>query len=434
MEPERPTRAIGVMAALLAAAAVVLDNPAIYLAAFSLVLFLSALAVRFQRKMRRIAASVTIERVANRKVIQQGGTAVILTTFTSSPEPGTAVSVREILPSGSSAGSPGQVMPVSPDGSATLLYNLTALVPGKIAVGGIVLAVADPFFSGERVMASLRYCGPELDVQPHAAFEHLRKRNEDATREKNKPSIARGYHVRSVREYLPGDDIRTVDWKMTAKYQRMFIREYTSVENVPPLVVLDVPAEESEVRDETLAALINGVNQETAAAIRRYGSVSLLVISGINVLAILLEERNPQRCTGAILDAAHPQVRLHHAYRWKNRASLHAVVRSCRRAVAREEDAPRHFLARIASICRRSLAGPYVPVFSIQIASLLRSVHLTEIYLYSLFEGDDSHIRELASQVQELQIRLIPRTVAERDAASHRLRELTGAEPVQVIA
>lgn len=431
MEPERPTKAIGVMAALLGAVAIVLDDPAVYLSAFSLVLFLAALAIRFQLRMVRIAGSVKIERVANKKVIQQGGTAVILTTFTSSPEPGTAVSVREVLPPGSSAGSSAHIMPVSPDGSATLLYNITALVPGKLRMPGIVLTVADPFFSKDLVLASAPFCGPELDVYPHATYERSRKRNEAATREKNKPSVSRGFHVRSVREYVPGDDIRSVDWKMTAKYQRMFIREYTSVENIPPLVVLDVPGEESGVPDEALAALINGANQETAAAIRRFGSVSLLVISGINVLAILLEERNAPRCTGAILDAAHPQVRLHHAYRWKNRGALHATVRTCKRAVGREEGAVRHFHARIASVCRRSLAGPYVPVFAIQIASLLRSVHLTEICLYSLFEGDDSHLRELASQAQDLQIRLIPRTIAAEGTA---FRELPGADPVQVIA
>jgi len=432
MEPQRPTTAIGVMAALLMAGAVVLDDPAAALAAFSLVLFLAALAIRFRQRVARIAASVKVERVTNRKIIPQGGTSVILTTFASRPEPGTAVSVREILPPGSSAVSSGHVMPVSPDGSATLLYNLTALVPGRLGMPGIVLTVADPFFSADLAMESAPFRGPELDVHPHATYERSRKRNEDATRERNKPSVSRGYHLRSVREYLPGDDIRTVDWKMTAKYQRMFIREFTSVESVPPLVVLDIPGEESGVSDEALAVLVNGANQETAAAIRRFGSVSLLVISGINVLSILLEERNAPRCTGAILDAAHPQVRLHHAYRWKNRAALHATVRTCRRAVSREEGSVRHFHARIASVCRRSLAGPYVPVFAIQVASLLRSVHLTEIYLYSLFEGDDSHVKELAAQAQEQQIRVIPRTVAAKDAMTP--RELPGADPVQVIA
>jgi len=423
------------MAGLLMAAAIVLDDPAVCLAAVSLALFLAALAIRFRLRMARIAASVKLERAANRKIIPQGGTAVILTTFASTPEPGTAVSIREILPAGTSAGASAHVMPVSPDGSATLLYNLTALVSGTMAIQGIVLTVADPFFSGDLVMASAPFSGPAIDVYPHAAYERSRKRNDAATREKDKPAVARGYHVRSIREYLPGDDIRTVDWKMTAKYQRMFIREYTSVENIPPLVVLDIPAEEADVPDEALAALVNNANQETAAAIRRFGSVSLLVISGINVLSVLLEERNALRCTGAILDAAHPQVRLRHAYRWKNRAALHAVVRTCRRAVSREEGEVRHFHARIASVCRRSLAGPSVPVFAIQVASLLRSVNLSEIYLYSNFAGDDSHLRELASQARELQIRVIPRTVpAEAALPGTAPRELPGADPVQVIA
>jgi len=36
-----------------------------------------------------------------------------------------------------------------------------------------------------------------------------------------------GIEFAGIREYVPGDDIRSIDWKVTARYNRPFIREYT---------------------------------------------------------------------------------------------------------------------------------------------------------------------------------------------------------------
>ena len=435
MEPERCTRMIGAMAAVLAAGGIAFDDPAFYFASFSLVLFIAALAVRFRLRMHHIVSSANLERSANKKAVAQGSTVVILTTFTCSPVRGTAASIRELLPPGAGDDSAAHIMPVAPDGTATLLYHITPLVPGKLSVGGIVLTVTDPFFTADLMLLSPPFSGPEIDVHPQATYERLRPRTETGTRERNRPSIERGTNIRTFREYLPGDDIRSVDWKMTAKYQRMFIREYTSVENLPPLVVLDIPSADMPVTDEELATLVNGANRATATATHAHGSVSLLIISGINVITILIGEKNPQRCTAAILDAAHPQARLHHAYRWKNRTALRMLARTCKRAVPREEGAVRHFHARVASVCGRSLASPTVPVFAIQFGSLLRSLQLHEIFIYSLFAGDLSHLKEIAFQAQEKQIRIVPRTVARGDApAGMRSARLEGAGPVEVIA
>ena len=428
MEPARNARTVGTMAALFGAAAIFLESPAFCLAAISLLVFLIALAFRFRYRMHRIVASAAVERSANKKTLPQGGTVVILMTFTCRPEQGTSVAVREIPAPGTGSDAPAHVVPVGPDGSATLLYNLTPLVPGKTAAPGIVVTVTDPFFTADLGMTSPPFRGPELEVHPHAAYERARTRSDTAAREKNRASVERGSNIRSFREFLPGDDIRSVDWKMTAKYQRLFIREFMSVENVPPLVVLDVPGSEVAVPDAQLALLINSANKATATAIKAHGSVSLFIISGINVLSILLQERNPQRCTAAILDAAQPQARLYHAYRLKNREALRSVVRTCGRAVLREIGAERRFHSRIAAVCRKSLASPDVPVFVTQVGKLLRSVQLKEIHLFSLFAGDTSHLQEIAFQAQEQSIRVLPR-------APEGIRvSLPGADPAGVMA
>lgn len=37
----------------------------------------------------------------------------------------------------------------------------------------------------------------------------------------------RGIEYAEIREYMPGDDIRAIDWKVTARYNRPFVKEFT---------------------------------------------------------------------------------------------------------------------------------------------------------------------------------------------------------------
>lgn len=39
--------------------------------------------------------------------------------------------------------------------------------------------------------------------------------------------LGRGMEFADIREYVPGDDIRAIDWKVTARYNHPFVREYT---------------------------------------------------------------------------------------------------------------------------------------------------------------------------------------------------------------
>jgi uncharacterized protein (DUF58 family) len=49
----------------------------------------------------------------------------------------------------------------------------------------------------------------------------------------------RGLDFEEVRNYIPGDDIRTIDWKITARTQKPHIRVYTEERERPVLVVAD---------------------------------------------------------------------------------------------------------------------------------------------------------------------------------------------------
>jgi hypothetical protein len=98
-----------------------------------------------------------------------------------------------------------------------------------------------------------------------------------------------------------------------------------------------------------------------------------------------------------------------------------------------EKDESALFFARIGQIYHASLAVPYVPAFSTQVNRLLHSLQVEEILIYSLFEGDLSHIREIALQAQIQRIRLKPKTAPQDAVNIGLIKKALGIDTVEVI-
>ena len=49
----------------------------------------------------------------------------------------------------------------------------------------------------------------------------------------------RGLNFEEIRAYLPGDDIRTIDWKVTARTRKAHVRVYTEERDRPAILVVD---------------------------------------------------------------------------------------------------------------------------------------------------------------------------------------------------
>jgi len=49
----------------------------------------------------------------------------------------------------------------------------------------------------------------------------------------------RGLNFEELRRYFPGDDIRTIDWHVTARTRRPHVRVYTEERDRPLLLVVD---------------------------------------------------------------------------------------------------------------------------------------------------------------------------------------------------
>jgi len=52
----------------------------------------------------------------------------------------------------------------------------------------------------------------------------------------------RGMEFSEVREYMPGDDVRTIDWNVTARYNRPFVKKYVEERELTVMLLVDASA------------------------------------------------------------------------------------------------------------------------------------------------------------------------------------------------
>jgi len=52
----------------------------------------------------------------------------------------------------------------------------------------------------------------------------------------------RGMEFSEVREYMPGDDVRTIDWNVTARYGKPFVKKFTEEREMTVILLVDTSA------------------------------------------------------------------------------------------------------------------------------------------------------------------------------------------------
>ncbi|MCS7151575.1 MAG: DUF58 domain-containing protein [Endomicrobia bacterium] len=50
----------------------------------------------------------------------------------------------------------------------------------------------------------------------------------------------RGIEFEEVREYIPGDDVRSIDWNVTARYAKLFVKKYAEERELTIMLLLDM--------------------------------------------------------------------------------------------------------------------------------------------------------------------------------------------------
>ena len=414
MRLKRCAQGISLLVILLFACALILDDLAILLAAGTLLAGLCGLGYSFDRRFRHAVASVRVERSLERAVVRTGTTLRVTTAITLQVPAHVQASVSEILPAGvvvqdgetaaSSGTSPAPV-------TFRLAYRITPVVHGTMHFSGVTLVVRDNFFENSIVLSAEPFRGPVLSVQPRGLFEPSGRGLTAETREIEKMAVLSGLGVRALREYYAGDDLRRIDWKLTAKHNKLFVREYTGVVNLPPLIVVDLPWRGTPYPADAFERMVAAVAGMVEHSTTMYQYSTVLLISGPNILHFIIEEKDLQRSISALREWMHPVERTAHFYRMTDRSDLRRRIRALEIQSGEIPDpSTEKFISSLKKQSLISLKAQQTHVFNAQVARTLSPLTVNEVYLFSLFLGDASHLVQLIRQAKAMKLRVHVRT------------------------
>ena len=85
-------------------------------------------------------------------------------------------------------------------------------------------------------------------IAPKEAFQYIRRLQIKALRNVDdlfagiyrSAFKGRGLEFEDVREYQPGDDIRTIDWNVTARSQKLYVKNFREERELTVMLVVDI--------------------------------------------------------------------------------------------------------------------------------------------------------------------------------------------------
>ena len=422
MRLKRCTQGLSLLAILLFSWAFVLDDMAVLLAAALLLCGLIGMYIHFDRRFREIVLSAGVERSLERTQVRKGATLQVVTSVTVRVPPGMEITVRENL-APQIAVQDGITSFTAGPGTGTvvqkLTYRITPVVHGEFAFPGIVLSAKDRFFATDITLSSGPFSGPSLFVQPTGLFEAGSRRITAETREIEKMGVLSGFGIRALREYYAGDDMRKIDWKQTAKHNKIFVREYTGMMNLPPFLIVDLPWRGDQVSESDFNRMVAAVAGLAEHAIKNFQYVSVLLISGPNILSFMAEEKDLERCMTTLRRWMHPVERIHHLYRMSDRSDLRARIRAIDTILSEEPGpADARFLALLRKNYQAGQQEQRMLAFTGQFIRTIGQITADEIYVFSLGYGDTSHIRQLVRQARTMKILVHVRLPEQKEPGS----------------
>lgn len=377
-------------------AAFILDDPASLIAAGCLLAFVIVRGAVFAVAGGQIAGTVAVDRKPDQIFSRQGATVRVTTAITMAIQPSIGVIACDLLPPGAVSESEKEEMQgkIDSSGRCTLHYSLQCRASGELGFRGIQLLLSDPFFTTTLEIRRRSCREPTLHIRPGRVFEE-QSSGERGEQEMQRYGFVHRSSVRSFREYADGDDIKSIDWKLSAKHDRLYIRQYADRDRLPKMFVFDLPDKEFPTDDMSFAALREAAGEALVGEIARKKEAVLMTVSGPNLIAIEELGRRQTDITGALAQLR-PHGRQVHLYRANIRTTLSNAT-----GKAAWTDGDTSFPARLAGIAAELGKHRTRTLFESQLHRVLRSVDTAEIAVFSLANGDCSHLAFIAREAAE---------------------------------
>ena len=409
MHGQRCTQAIGGLIGVVTILSLIFDSPTLLIPGVMLALLLGIRAVSFTLIIRSLGQAISIDRRVRHRIIRQGNITQVSSLIHYHLPYGTTLIFEDILPQGAVLTLGRTTVRVSNTETreVELQYSMKLLSRGSLRFGGLSVTCADVFFQEAFILGGLRNSEPSLHVQPSLTFEEGVTAFGFGIHEMEKAYPVHGQSIRSFRPFVAGDDEKAIDWKLSAKYNRLILREYMGSTGGIPLVVLDLPQGESIPGPAPFDQLIATINRAIEKAIQDFRRCDVLIISGGYLIRSLSLERD-----------AHPWYRLLNELvpGTGNQPFYHfldaADLRSFQSLSERMADLPnigtreRTFFTRLATIYGATARTTRRTVFESQLEAVYRGMKEREIVLYTLAQGDTSHLRVVIAGAQHHRLRV----------------------------
>ena len=279
------------------------DNIAVF-AAFSLNLILLADLLVLEKKTEDAANALSLTRTADKKIVIRGKSTEIKTDFDLKIPPQTEIKIEDNIPEGSIIEDGSTISPpFNESGKYSINYKLLCLSHGTNIFGGIIFNVSDIFFSKQVYLQRKETEQPVITVFPVPSFISgtIPSFSEKTT---NKETVTKGRDVKGYRDYTIYDDIRIIDWKASAKYDKLIAREYSSQAEEIKTIIINLPdLEDPRAKENT--EILRGFAGSILLNLEITNKINIIFISGPNVkdifkpgisydeIAIIMNKINP---------------------------------------------------------------------------------------------------------------------------------------------
>lgn len=393
MQATSLTGAGATVAIVLGVIGLYLDSLAAVAGALGLAGLLCGQGVIFAYRTARFADELQIERAVESRPVYLGAVVEVEVRATTTTVPSLQARLTDLPPRSAIYDHDEAVLH---DGEGR--YRVRFMTPGEVSYQGVLLETANRFFRTTIHHAASSDAEEKMVVLPADNGGSPSVQDVMAgARELARAGLPQGMGVRGFRPFHQGDDPARIDWKLTAKYNRPFVREPMSEAGSAPLVVVDLPTDHE---DSAAVAVLQAASAEIRREIREHGRCTLLLIAGGEVIAYRQHERD---LVGLLrLLSIQPPGPLHPLYRVRDPATLMETLRLAERELSIPSQ-------RLAVTLRTALGTGVRSSFEREINRVLSAAEHREVLVYTVAPADVSHLNLIAAAARRRRRRLVIR-------------------------
>ncbi len=409
MQLTRCTQWFLALVTLLAFFSFICDDIPSLIAAAGLALFFIYRAVFFLSGVNNAASAVGVTRNSGKRFVRQGTVVEAETLVTCKNIPGLSLTFADNLPPGTFLVSGKNIMPfLDNNHKCRLRYRFRSLAVGTIIFTGITMSAKDRFFRSE-IVINKQQKGGQVVVYPSLRFnQEYSAATEGAYVEKVTP--IKSMDIRAFREYADGDTLRDIDWKLSAKYNKLYIKEYMGLEENDFLYVVDLPDASLPYPKPAFEKLKEGIGSLLTKEFTGRTKFTIFFISGGNFIGDITFYNDPDEITD-VLNMIQPEKRIFHIYRTGRNDRVSNALRSRENgktggSVTENDGRESGRFSEHLKVISDSFARKNGQLFfERQLRRAFHGVQSSSLTVFSLAVGDVSHLRSVAKVIGRMKMK-----------------------------